>query len=75
MIKRYKDFLLKDEYFTNNKPLLENVQQAKDFLRKLEIQNRKEQGIETKLTEEEIKEIEKNPYFLKIKEMLSQTTM
>lgn len=72
MIKRYIDFLSKENYSTNE-TLLENVQQAKDFLRKLEVQKRKSQGIESKLTEEEVKALERDPYFIKIKEMLSQT--
>jgi len=71
MIKRYIDFL--NKYSHKEETLLENVKQAKDFLIKLETKRRKEQGIEDKLTDEEIRDLEKDPYFLKIKDMLSQS--
>ena len=73
MIKRYIDFLNKQDNHSTKETILENVKQAKDFLRKLETQRRREQGIEDKLTEEEIKDLERDPYFLKIKDMLSQS--
>jgi len=71
MIKRYIDFL--NKYSHKEETLFENVKQAKDFLIKLETKRRKEQGIEDKLTDEEIRDLERDPYFLKIKDMLSQS--
>ncbi|NBO22245.1 hypothetical protein EBU94_02735, partial [bacterium] len=71
MIISYTDFLKGAN--NSNHIIKENVQQAKDFLKKLEIQKRKDQGIDAKLTEEEVKSLEKNPYFLEIKKMLSHT--
>jgi len=67
MITRYIDFLKRE-----NMPILENVQQAKDFLKKNEIKRRKSLGIDDKLTIEEEKQLYTDPYFLKIKDMLAQ---
>lgn len=67
MITKYIDFLKRE-----NGSILENVQQAKDFLKKNEIKRRKSLGIENKITPEEEKQLYSDPYFLKIKDMLSQ---
>jgi len=68
MITRYLEFLSSKDNL-----LKENVQLSKDLLKKLEIQRRKDKGLDTKLTPEEIKNLEKDPYFIEIKDMVSKT--
>lgn len=68
IFKKYQEFVGSDS-------LNENVQQAKNYLKKLALSAKKQKSKdeEAKLTPEEEKKIENNPNFLKIKDLLKDS--